>query len=197
MIKRFMDIIGALAGLILLSPLLLGIALAIVSDSRGGVFYRQQRVGKNGSIFKLYKFRSMRPLSEQKGLLTVGDKDNRITRVGYFIRKYKLDELPQLINILKGDMSIVGPRPEVEKYVNLYTPDQRKVLTVRPGLTDYASLEYFKESELLAKSENPENTYIQDIMPEKLRLNLKYIEEHNLLIDLKIIGKTIKKIVSR
>ncbi len=186
--------LGALMGLIILSPLLIGIAVAITLDSRGGVFFRQCRVGKGGRVFDLYKFRSMRPQSEQKGLLTVGDSDKRITKVGYFIRKYKLDELPQLINILKGDMSIVGPRPEVEKYVKLYTDEQRKVLTVRPGLTDYASLEYFKESELLSQSADPEATYIGEIMPVKLRLNLKYIKERNLFIDFKIIGKTISKI---
>ncbi len=162
--------------------------------SRGGVFFAQKRVGKNNADFSLLKFRTMRTGSEKMGQLTIGSKDLRITKVGYFLRKFKLDELPQLINVLKGDMSLVGPRPEVRKYVELYTPEQMKVLLVRPGITDYASLKYFDENELLAKSDNPEKTYIEKIMPEKLSINLKYIEKVSLAEDIRIIFKTIGRI---
>lgn len=143
----------------------------------------------------LYKFRSMRSGAEKKGLITVGNKDNRTTQVGRFIRKYKLDELPQLINILRNEMSVVGPRPEVEKYVKLYNQKQRKVLSVKPGLTDLASLAYINENEILGQSENPEKTYVEEIMPAKLKLNLKYIEQQNFWVDLKVILMTLKKIV--
>lgn len=194
MIKRLLDIIVALFGLILLFPLFLLLALAISINSRGGVLYRQTRVGKNNKDFKLYKLRSMRIDADKKGLLTVGGRDSRITEVGYFIRKYKLDELPQLLNVLFGNMSLVGPRPEVRKYVDMYDEDQKKVLLVKPGITDYASIEYFNENELLAKSDKPEETYIQEVMPAKLTLNLKYIEEQGLLTDLKIIFRTISKV---
>ncbi|MCB0642392.1 MAG: sugar transferase [Phaeodactylibacter sp.] len=192
--KRLFDILAAGFGLLLLAPLFLILALAIVLESKGGVFYRQQRVGKDQQLFWLYKFRSMRPASDRAGLLTVGARDNRITRVGYVIRKYKLDELPQLINILKGEMSVVGPRPEVPKYVALYKEQQLKALTVRPGLTDLASLQYFQEAELLAQSPNPEKTYIEEILPAKLELNLEYIERQSFGFDLQIIGKTLLKI---
>jgi len=158
------------------------------------VFFKQIRVGKNGVHFGLFKFRTMRPDSESKGQITVGARDNRITRVGYFLRKYKLDELPQLLNILFGQMSVVGPRPEVPKYVELYTPDQLSVLKVRPGLTDYASLEYFSENELLAASSDPESTYRQEIMPAKLALNQRYIKEMGFFTDIKIILRTVKAI---
>lgn len=194
--KRLFDIVCAFIGLVLLSPFLLLIALCIVIDSRGGAFYRQVRVGRYGKDFRLWKFRSMRTGSDKKGLLTVGGRDNRITRVGYFVRKYKLDELPQLINVLTGDMSLVGPRPEVRKYVDLYTEEQRKVLEARPGITDYASIEYVNENELLGKSSDPEKTYIEEIMPAKLKLNMKYIGEMGLGTDLKIIFRTIGKILS-
>lgn len=136
----------------------------------------------------------MRPDSDKKGLLTVGSKDNRVTKVGYFIRKYKIDELPQLINVLVGDMSFVGPRPEVPKYVEMYNEEQRKVLSVRPGITDYASIEYRNENDILAKSDNPEQTYIDEVMPAKLKLNLQYISDMSLITDLKIIFRTIFKI---
>ncbi len=164
-------------------------------DSKGGVFYIQIRVGKNGNDFKLYKFRSMRIGSDKNGLLTVGGRDSRITKSGFFIRKYKLDELPQLINVFFGDMSFVGPRPEVRKYVDLYNSNQLKVLSVKPGITDYASIQYSNENELLGKSDNPEKTYIEEIMPDKLNLNLLYIKENNITTDIKIIFKTIKKIL--
>lgn len=195
MLKRLFDLSFALIGLILISPLLFIVILVIALDSRGGVFYRQIRVGRYEKDFYLLKFRTMHPNAEQKGLLTIGGRDPRITRCGYYLRKYKLDELPQLINILKGDMSLVGPRPEVRKYVDLYTEDQKKVLCVRPGITDYASIEYVNENELLAQATDPEKTYIEQIMPSKLRLNQKYILKNNIGIDLKIIVQTIFKII--
>lgn len=192
--KRLFDIIASLLGLIVLSPFFLIVSIWISLDSRGGIFYRQTRVGKNNIDFRLWKFRSMRPDSDKKGLLTVGGRDPRITRSGYFLRKTKMDELPQLINVLVGDMSFVGPRPEVRKYVDLYTTEQKKVLNVRPGITDLASLEYFEESELLAKSSDPEKTYIEEIMPAKLKLNLQYISKANLGTDIGMIFRTIGRI---
>lgn len=193
--KRLMDIFFSLIGLILLFPLFLIIGLIITLDSKGGVFYKQTRVGKDGKDFKLFKFRSMAVGSDKKGLLTVGGNDSRITKPGYFIRKYKIDELPQLINVFIGNMSLVGPRPEVRKYVDLYNQEQQKVLTVKPGITDYASIAYINENEVLGKSSNPENTYIEEVMPSKLKLNLKYIEEKSVITDIKIIFKTIAKII--
>ena len=193
MVKRTFDIIASSIGLILLSPLFMLISIAIKLESKGGIFYLQKRVGLNGREFDLIKFRSMYENSDKKGLLTIGN-DNRITKVGKFIRKYKLDELPQLINVLKGEMSIVGPRPEVKKYVELYTNEQKKVLTVKPGITEYASIEYRNENELLAKSQYPEKTYIEEIMPKKLQLNLQYIERKGIITDLKIILLTLEKI---
>jgi len=163
--------------------------------SKGGVFYIQQRVGKNGRDFSLYKFRTMHTGADKKGLLTVGARDSRITGIGYFLRKNKLDELPQLFNVLFGSMSLVGPRPEVRKYVEMYNEEQKRVLSVKPGITDYASIEYVNENEVLAKSSNPEQTYISEIMPHKLQLNLKYIREKSFATDLKIIFRTIGKIV--
>jgi lipopolysaccharide/colanic/teichoic acid biosynthesis glycosyltransferase len=167
----------------------------IVIDSRGGVFYKQLRVGKNNIDFYLFKFRSMNTGAEKKGLLTVGERDNRITYLGYFIRKYKIDELPQLVNVLLGDMSLVGPRPEVRKYVDLYNENQKQVLNIKPGITDYASIQYSNENELLAKSKNPEQIYIDEILPAKLKLNIKYLHEQGFSNDLKIIFKTIEKII--
>lgn len=192
--KRVFDIFFAFIGLVILIPFFILIVIWILLDSRGGIFYRQTRVGKNNIDFRLWKFRSMRPDSDKKGLLTVGGRDPRITRSGYFLRKTKMDELPQLINVLSGDMSFVGPRPEVRKYVDLYNDEQRKVLNVRPGITDLASLEYFEESELLAKSSDPEKTYIEEIMPAKLKLNLQYIDKANLGTDVGMIFRTIGRI---
>lgn len=193
--KRIFDIFFSFIGLaILLIPFLL-ISLIIVFDSPGGIFYRQLRVGKGGKDFKLLKFRSMRSNADKSGLLTVGGRDSRITKVGYYIRKYKVDELPQLINVLLGDMSLVGPRPEVRKYVDLYTADQLNVLNAKPGITDYASIEYSNENEILGKAADPEKVYIEEIMPAKLKLNLKYIEEQGILTDLKIIFRTVFKIL--
>lgn len=193
--KRLLDIFSSAWVLLLLLPFWLLIALAIVLESRGGVFYRQVRVGKDNKDFQLYKFRTMRTGSDQKGLLTVGERDSRITRVGYFLRKYKIDEFPQLLNVLKGDMSIVGPRPEVRKYVDMYTPEQMRVLSVRPGLTDIASIQYVHENELLAASDDPEKTYIEEVMPAKLELNLQYIDNQSVLGDIKLIWKTFTAIL--
>lgn len=192
---RFFDIVFSFLGLVVLSPFLLIIYVAVCIESKGGGFYRQCRVGKDGNDFYLLKFRSMRTGSDKKGLLTVGGRDPRVTRVGYFIRKYKLDELPQLYNVLKGDMSLVGPRPEVRKYVEYYTPEQRKVLSVRPGITDYASVEYMDENEILSKADDPDKVYVEKIMPDKIRYNMKYIENRSLSEYFKIIFLTVFKIV--
>ena len=193
--KRFFDIFFSLIGLIFLLPVFVLIAFFVKITSPGGVFYSQKRVGKNGVDFSLFKFRTMRTGSDQKGLLTVGGRDSRITGLGYFLRKYKLDELPQLFNVLKGDMSLVGPRPEVRKYVSMYNTEQMAVLSVKPGITDFASIEYVDENELLGKSPDPEKTYAEEIMPAKLKLNLKYIQQQNMVTDLKIIIETIFKIL--
>jgi len=193
-IKRLFDIFFSLIGLIVLIPVFIIISIAVIIDSKGGIFYRQIRVGRNNRDFTLLKFRTMRTGSDSGSLLTVGENDPRITKTGSFLRKYKLDELPQLFNVLKGDMSIVGPRPEVRKYVDMYNEQQKQVLTVRPGLTDYASLEYINENEVLSKYEDAEKAYIEIVMPEKLQLNLKYIKDKSLKTDLKIILKTLSKI---
>lgn len=192
--KRILDVISSILVILALSPVWLVIAMLVAVESPGGVFYKQIRVGRNNRDFYLYKFRTMRVGADKKGLLTVGERDSRITRVGYFLRKYKIDEFPQLLNVLKGDMSVVGPRPEVRKYVEMYTPEQLKVLAVRPGLTDYASIKYVNENEVLAAAENPEKTYIEEIMPAKLQLNLQYIENQSVFEDVKLIFATIKAI---
>ena len=181
----------------ILFPFLVIISFVILIESRGGIFYKQIRVGKDEKDFYLLKFRSMKTDADKNGLLTIGARDSRITRVGYYLRKYKIDELPQLINVLIGNMSLVGPRPEVPKYVEMYTAEQKKVLSVKPGITDYASIEYSDENERLAKAENPDQVYINEIMPSKLQMNLKYIAEQGVVTDLKIIFKTIQKIVVR
>lgn len=192
--KRIIDIFASAFMLILLFPFGLVIALLIACDSRGGVFYRQSRVGRYNRDFTLYKFRTMRTDADRLGLLTVGARDPRVTRVGYYLRKYKIDELPQLLNILSGDMSFVGPRPEVRKYVDLYNNEQKKVLSVRPGLTDYASIAYINENEILEKADDKEQTYINEIMPEKIKLNMKFIQNPSLYQYFKIIFLTIKSI---
>lgn len=195
--KRAFDIVACVTAVLVLCPLWLCIGLAIACGSKGGAFYRQIRVGRNGKEFKLLKFRTMRQDADRiGGLITVGD-DNRVTRIGNFLRKYKLDELPQFLNIIKGDMSIVGPRPEVPKYVALYDERQRRVLSVRPGLTDYASIEYISENELLAQSPDPDKTYIEEIMPAKLELNLKYIDNQSVMEDLRLIFKTLFSIAKK
>jgi lipopolysaccharide/colanic/teichoic acid biosynthesis glycosyltransferase len=195
--KRAFDIVSCTLAVLVLFPFGLIIALCIACGSKGGVFYRQTRVGRNGKDFKLLKFRTMRPNADRQGLLITVGNDQRITRIGGFLRKYKIDELPQLLNIIKGDMSVVGPRPEVRRYVELYDERQRRVLTVRPGLTDYASLQYISESELLAKSDDPEKTYIEEIMPAKLELNLQYIDNQSLKEDFKLIFQTLFSIFKK
>ncbi len=196
MLKRIFDLIFSVLGLILLSPVFVILSLVIAISSKGGVFFLQKRVGMNNIDFILIKFRSMHAGSGKKGFLTVGNKDSRITFVGYFMRRFKLDELPQLINILTGKMSFVGPRPEVRKYVELYDNRQKQVLLVRPGLTDYASLKYIKENEILGNSDNPEQTYIDEIMPAKLELNLQYLQDKNLWLDIRLITRTILRVFS-
>ena len=195
MLKRLFDIIASLLGIIILIPLLFIICIFIVAGSGFPVFYLQTRVGKDGKDFNLFKFRTMANNSDKKGLLTIGGRDSRVTKIGYYLRKYKLDELPQLLNVFIGDMSLVGPRPEVRKYVSLYNDMQKKVLHVRPGITDLASIEFFDENEMLGKSLNPEQTYITEVMPKKLELNLLYIEQRGFIMDLNIICNTLLKIV--
>lgn len=194
--KRLFDIVVSLIILMLFLPIGMILGVWIALESSGGVFYLQERIGRNGKPFRMYKFRSMRKDADKLGKLTVGMRDPRITRSGYFIRKYKLDEFPQFINVLRGDMSIVGPRPEVKEYVDLYTEEQRKVLTVRPGITDNASLEYFKENELLAKSSDPNRTYVEEIMPAKIELNMRYIDNPTLSEDIRIMWRTFRKMIS-
>lgn len=193
--KRIFDILCSVFILAIFLPFGLFLALLIALESRGGVFYRQERIGKNGVPFKLFKFRSMRKDADKSGKLTVGMRDARITKTGLFIRKYKLDEFPQFINVILGDMSIVGPRPEVREYTDLYTPEQRQILNVRPGITDLASLEYFEENELLGKSDNPQKTYIEEIMPAKIELNKRYLANPTLANDLKIMWATFLRII--
>ncbi len=194
MLKRILDIIFSISLLIALLPLFLIIIFLINLETTGGTFYTQMRVGKFNANFKIIKFRSMYAGADLKGYLTVGDKDARITKVGYFLRKYKLDELPQLINILKGEMSFVGPRPEVRQFIDLLDKDQLEMLNVRPGLTDFASLKYVNESEILRESDDPERKYIEDILPEKVRLGIDYIKKSNLYLDIKLVFMTIYQI---
>jgi lipopolysaccharide/colanic/teichoic acid biosynthesis glycosyltransferase len=195
MVKRIFDLFFSVLGLVFLAPFFIIISILIVFDSKGGVFFRQKRVGKDNVDFLMYKFRTMYTGSDKNGLLTIGNKDNRITKTGYLLRKYKIDELPQLFNILTGDMSFVGPRPEVRKYVNMYDKDQLIILSVRPGLTDYSSLDFINESEILSQSTHPEETYINVIIPAKLELCKKYIKEMSFKTDVKILIKTILKII--
>lgn len=192
MVIRFFDLLFATIALVCLSPILIIIALFILFESKGGSFYKQLRVGKNNKDFYLLKFRTMRVGADKKGLLTVGDRDPRVTRSGFFLRKYKLDELPQLVNVFVGQMSVVGPRPEVRRYVDLYNENQKRILNVKPGITDYASLYYIDENEILAQSSDPENTYIQEIMPAKIELNYKYIDNQTIKEYFKIIFLTAK-----
>lgn len=195
--KRFLDIIFSGLGLICLSPLFVFLALWVKLDSPGPVFYRQVRVGRNNRDFKLYKFRSMRVDSDKKGLITIGGHDPRVTQSGYYIRKYKLDEFPQLINVFLGDMSLVGPRPEVRRYVDLYTAEQLHVLDVRPGITDMASIYYRNENELLEKANNPEKYYREVIMQDKLRINLEYVRNHSVIGDFRMILKTLFVVIAK
>lgn len=192
--KRLFDICFALVLLLLLLPLLLIFGLSVALTSPGGAFFRQVRMGRGGKEFKLVKFRTMRPGSESMGQLTIGGRDPRITGVGYFLRKTKLDELPQLWNVLVGDMSVVGPRPEVPRYVAKYNAEQRAVLSVRPGITGMASIDYIDENEQLAKASDPEMAYIQEVMPAKLELDLRYVREQSFVLDMRIILITIRRV---
>jgi len=194
-LKRLMDVTVSGAALFVLWPVLLLVAAAIRIDDPGPVFYRQVRVGRGGKEFRIFKFRTMVVDADKKGLqITVG-RDNRITRVGAFLRKTKLDELAQLLNVFTGEMSFVGPRPEVPKYVNMYTPYQRQVLLVRPGITDYASIAYRNENDMLEGAEDPERMYIDVIMPDKIELNMKYLREISPLADIRLILSTIAAVV--
>ena len=194
--KRVFDIVASGLGLIALSPLFLILAVWIKMDSKGPVFYRQVRVGWHNKDFRIFKFRSMRLGSDKGSLVTIGGHDPRVTRSGYFIRKFKFDELPQLINVFIGDMSLVGPRPEVRHYVDYWTPEQMHVLDVRPGITDPASIKFRNENELMEKAEDPEKYYIEVIMQEKIKLYLEYVEKHSFWYDLGLIFKTFWVIVS-
>lgn len=194
--KRLFDIIASACGLLVLSPVFLIMAIWIKQDSNGPVFYRQVRVGRHNKDFRIFKFRSMRLGADKGSLVTIGARDPRITRSGYFIRKYKLDEFPQLINVFLGEMSVVGPRPEVRHYVNYWTPEQMHVLDVRPGITDPASIKFRNENELMEKAEDPEDYYINVIMQEKIKLYLEYIQNASCWSDIKLIFKTFKVIIT-
>lgn len=196
MAKRFFDLFSALFGLIVLSPFLLTIATLIKLRDRGSVFYRGERVGLHGKIFRIYKFRSMIIDAEKTGVLSTSKEDSRITPIGRFLRKTKIDELPQLINVFLGEMSLIGPRPEVKKFIDLYTDEERILLNIRPGMTDYASIWNVDEAELLKGSNDPDKDYFEKIRPEKIRLQLKYYKEMSLLTDIKIIFLTLKKLTN-
>jgi lipopolysaccharide/colanic/teichoic acid biosynthesis glycosyltransferase len=195
MIKRAFDVIFSFLGLIVISPLLGIIALLIKLNSSGPVFYRGERVGKEGKVFRIFKFRTMVENAERLGGPSTAGDDPRLTRIGNFLKKYQLDELPQLINVLRGEMSFVGPRPEVKMYVDMMTPEERKtILSIKPGMTDLASFWNFHEGEVLKGSSDPEKTYLEKIRPEKIRLQMEYLKNRSFLLDLKIIIKTILKI---
>ena len=194
-IKRGFDIVVSFIGLLILLPIFLIVAIIIKLDSKGSIFFRQIRVGKNGKEFKIFKFRTMVVDAEEKGMQITVDGDSRITKPGNFLRRSKIDELPQLINVLIGDMSFVGPRPEVPKYVAMYDENQRSILKIRPGITDIASIEYRDENSILAQSKNPEEAYINEIMPRKIELNFKYIENMSVIYDIKLIIETIFKVI--
>jgi lipopolysaccharide/colanic/teichoic acid biosynthesis glycosyltransferase len=193
--KRLFDIIFSIIILLLGLPFFIIISILILFDGDINIFFIQERIGKNKIPFKLYKFRSMKTNSEKNGQITIGAKDSRITNIGYYLRKYKIDEFPQLLNVLMGHMSIVGPRPEVDKYVKLYSNEQNQILSVKPGLTDLASISYFEENKLLGESDNPEETYINEVMPEKIKLSLEYIDNQSFINDIKIILSTIRRIL--
>ena len=191
MVKRLIDFLVSFIGLLLLFPFFLIIGLWITLDSKGSIFYLQERVGRGGSLFKLVKFRTMKTDADKFMAITVGQRDARIAKAGYFLRRYKLDELPQLFNVIKGQMSLVGPRPELEKFVKLYNHEQRKVISIKPGITDYASIQFRNENQLLEGKSDPIDFYIREIMPVKLKLNLEYVRDQSFWIDLKIIFKTV------
>jgi lipopolysaccharide/colanic/teichoic acid biosynthesis glycosyltransferase len=190
MLKRSFDFVFSLVGLCILTPVLLLISILVKVDSKGPAFYLQQRVGRGGKLFGLFKFRTMHVDADKLTAITVGNRDPRITRLGYYLRKYKLDELPQLINVIRGDMSLVGPRPELKKFVDLYTDEQRLVISIRPGLTDLASIEYRNENEMLEGKDDPIDFYIREIMPHKLELNRHYLQHQSLKLDVQILFMT-------
>ena len=193
--KRIFDLLLSLIGLVVSSPLFLLLGMLIKLDSAGPIFFKQERVGLRGSLFNIYKFRTMAANADRIGRhITVG-LDSRITRIGRYLRRFNLDELPQLINVSRGEMSLVGPRPELPKYVELYSEEQKRVLCVKPGMTDYASIKFNKENEILAKSFDPEDDYVRNIMPRKIILNLKYINDQSVLLDFKLILRTFKEIL--
>lgn len=193
--KRFVDIVVSFLGLLVLLPFLLVLAILVKIGSKGPIIYKQQRVGLDNLDFHIYKFRTMYVNSDKKGLITIGDRDPRVTPIGFYLRKLKMDELPQLFNVLLGDMSLVGPRPEVRKYVDHYSKDDLEVLKVRPGITDYASIEFRNENEMLKGAQNPDQKYVEEILPIKLELNKKYIREQNFFTDVKIILATFLSIL--
>jgi len=195
MIKRLFDIIFSFLGLILISPLLIIIALLIKINSSGLVFYRGERIGKSGKTFRIFKFRTMVENADKIGGPSTAGDDPRLTKMGGFLKKYQLDELPQLINVLRGEMSLVGPRPEVRVYVDMMSNEEKKIiLSVLPGMTDIASLWNFHESDILKGSSDPEKTYMERIRPEKIRLQMEYVKNRSFLLDFKLIIKTISKI---
>ena len=197
-LKRLFDIIFSLVGLLVLSPLFIYIVVRIKLDSKGPIYYRGKRMGKFGKAFRIYKFRTMVADADKlSGGPSAGDDDLRITKFGRFLRSYKLNELPQLINVLKGEMSFVGPRPEVEQYVSIYTEEEKAILNVRPGITDYASIKFHNEGEILSGSPDPDKTYEEVIRPEKLRLQLEYVKTHSLWVDFKILFKTLRTLIKR
>ena len=197
MVKRAFDVFVSGTGLIILFPVFVVLAIIIKIDSIGSIFYVQERVGKCGKLFMLFKFRTMSIGADKSTAITVGNRDSRITSFGYYLRKFKLDELPQLLNVFIGDMSLVGPRPELKKFVDIYTAEQRAIITVKPGITDYASIEYRNENELLEGKSDPVEFYIREIMPVKLELNSKYIKEQSFWLDLKIIFETLFSILKK
>lgn len=195
MIKRIFDFIISLTGIILLSPIFVIVALMVRLDSKGPVFYKGKRAGWHGSVFGMYKFRTMVPNAEKIGGPSTPIDDSRLTKIGGMLKRYQLDELPQLVNVLKGEMSFVGPRPEVEIYIDKLSKEKRKkILSVRPGMTDFASLWNFHEGDVLKESNDPEKDYLEKIRPKKVELQLKYIDEKSFWLDIKLILKTIAKI---
>jgi len=193
--KRIFDFVASLCAIVVLSPMFIVIAVLIKKEDGGKVFFRQVRVGQNGKLFRIYKFRTMVENAEKMGAKVTKGDDPRITKIGRILRKYKVDELPQLVNVLKGEMSLVGPRPEVPEYVNAYKKDYKRILKVKPGITDFAALEYIDEERLLKDTENPEKIYLEKILPEKIKYYKKYIQEISFLTDLKLILRTILRIV--
>ena len=198
MIKRIFDMVVALFGLIVFSPIFLFLTIAISLESRGPVFYRGVRVGRGGKPFRIYKFRSMVADAEQLGASSTHEQDSRVTRCGRMVRRFKLDEIAQLLNVIKGDMSLVGPRPEVQRFVDLYTEDEKIILSVRPGITDWSSIKFHNEGEIIAASgiADADEAYAKLIRPEKLRLQMKYVREHTIMIDIKILACTIITVFS-